>query len=297
MNSKQLEYGIALSKELNFSTVAERFGISQPALSKQISNLEKNIGVELFDRSSNPITLTAAGEHFFCEAEKLLYREEQLYRSMGEFVSGKRGNLTVGISPFRSLYLIPHLCKKIKDKFPDIKIILHEDSSDQLRKLAAEGKFDFAIVNLPVDESLLDVIPIEQDKLVIAIPESMANEICDSNETDKIDFAKCKDIPFIVVGPNQEMRILYEKMCTATEIQPKIAMEVVGLTTAWAMVREGIGATLLPLQFIEGMENNGSIKMFIPNCETNIRQPAIITRHGQYISEYAKYAIDILTEE
>lgn len=296
MNNKQLEYAIELSKKLNFSAVAEKFGISQPALSKQISNLEKSLGIALFDRTSNPISLTAAGEHFFREAEKIIYREDQLYRSMEDFKSGKRGKLTIGISPFRSLYLIPKLCKKIKDKFPDIKIVLHEDSSDQLRKMAAEGKFDFAIANLPVDESVLDVIPIEQDKLVVAVPENIASEITDSKSSGTIDFAKCKNIPFIVVGQNQEMRILFEKICTAAETQPKIAMEVVGLTTAWAMVREGIGATLLPLQFIQGMENDSSIKLFVPDCEMNIRQPAIITRHGQYISEYAKYAINTLKE-
>ena len=61
MNSKQLQYAIALSKSLNFSAVAEEFGISQPALSKQISNLEKTLGTELFDRTKTPIAITPAG--------------------------------------------------------------------------------------------------------------------------------------------------------------------------------------------------------------------------------------------
>lgn len=80
MNNKQLQYAIALSKSLNFSRVAEQLGISQPALSKQVLNLEKEIGVELFDRKQNPIAVTAAGEYFFCQAENLLYREEQLLK-------------------------------------------------------------------------------------------------------------------------------------------------------------------------------------------------------------------------
>ena len=71
-------------------------------------------------------------------------------------------------------------------------------------------------------------------------------------------------------------------------------MEVVGLTTAWAMTRAGIGATLLPLQFINSMENKGSVHLFVPDCEANTRQPAIITRHGQYLSEYANFAIEFL---
>ena len=90
------------------------------------------------------------------------------------------------------------------------------------------------------------------------------------------------------------MRLLFDKICISSDIKPKIAMEVVGLATAWSMACAGIGATLLPLQFVRQMDNGHSIRLFIPDCETNIRQPAIITRHGQYLSEYAKYAIDIL---
>lgn len=296
MNNKQLQYAIELSKTLNFSLVAEKLGISQPALSKQISSLERELGVKLFKRGKNPMALSPAGEYFFQEAQNLLYREKQLYRSMEDFKSGKRGNLVIGISPFRSLYLLPNLCKKIKEKYPDIKIVLQEDSSDQLRKKAAEGKYDFAIANLPVDESRLDTIPIEPDKLVLAVHKKLLSFI-DAPQKDnlsRISFKHCKDLPFVVVGQTQEMRLLFDKLCITSDIKPKIAMEVVGLATAWSMACAGIGATLLPLQFVKQMDTGHSIKFFIPDCETNIRRPAIITRHGQYLSECAKYAIDIL---
>lgn len=296
MNNKQLQYAIELSKVLNFSLAAAKLGISQPALSKQISSLEKELGIKLFNRCENPITLSAAGEHFFQEAKQLLFREEQLYRSMEDYKSGKRGNLTIGISPFRSLYLLPDLCKKVKEKYPDVKIILQEDSSDQLRKKSAEGKYDFAIVNLPVDESLLDVIPIEPDKLVLAVPKKLL-PLIDTPKKESLDlisFKDCKNLPFIVVGKNQEMRLLFDKICITSDIKPKITMEVIGLTTAWSMASVGIGATLLPLQFVSQMDTAHSIRFLTPDCEANIRQPAIITRHGQYISEYARYSIDIL---
>ena len=299
MNNKQLEYALKLAKNLSFSLTAQEFGISQPALSKQISKLEKELEVDLFDRKTNPISLTAAGEYFFRETNILLFREEQLRRSMQEFKTGSKGKLVIGISPFRSLYLIPNICKEVKKKYPDIKIVLNEDSSDQLRQMAAEGKFDFAIVNLPVDESILDVTLIEQDSLVLAVPESMVSELKSSKSTNlpKIDFRDCSKIPFIVVSKAQEMRQLFEKICSSADIIPNIAMEVVGLTTAWTMVRNGLGATLLPLQFVKSMNPDDNIKLFIPDCEMNVRQPAIITRHGQFIPDYAKYAIELLTSK
>ncbi|MBO5913378.1 MAG: LysR family transcriptional regulator [Clostridia bacterium] len=298
MNTRQLRYAVELYKNPNISHVALKLGITQPALSKQILSLENELEVKLFDRTTNPLTVTPAGEHFLKEARKLLYNEEQLLRSMEDFKSGKRGNLNIGVSPFRCLYLIPSLCEKIKEKYPNVQITLHEAGSDQLRQSACEGKFDFAIVNLPVDESVLDVVPIESDALVLAVPELLCNKINGySDTTEKIELSQCSNLPFVVVGQSQEMRQLFEKSCAAANITPKISVEVVGLASAWAMCRQGLGATILPKQFVNNMCNGQKIKMFTLKHSVRSRQPAVITRKGQYISEYAEYAIKLLSEQ
>ncbi len=298
MNTRQLQYAIALSESLNFSQVAEQLGISQPALSKQILNLENDLGIKLFNRSTTPLTVTPAGDHFLKEAQKLLYREEQLLRSLEDFKSGKRGRLNIGVSPFRCLYFIPQLAEKLKERFPDIQIVLHEESSDLLRKGAVEGKYDFAIVNLPVDESVLDVVPIETDTLVLAVPENLCDRITGYNDIcDTIELSNCSDLPFVVVGQSQEMRQLFEKSCAAENVTPIISIEVVGLASAWAMCRQGLGATLLPKQFIENMGSDEKIKMLTLKHSVRSRQPAVITRKGQYVSEYAEYAIKLLSEQ
>lgn len=299
MNNKQLEYAIELSKSLNFSQVAKKMGISQPALSKQISSLEKKLGVLLFDRSKSPIEITPAGKYFFNHAQKLLYQEQQLYRSMQDFADGKKGQLTIGTSPFRAMYLFPHICKKVKEKFPDINIVVRDYSSDILKRKAAEGKYDFVVVNMPIDESLFDAYPIEQDNIVLVVHKSLINLIENPPESsmEKLNFKNCKKLPFIVVDQKLEMRQIFRKICSLADITPNIAMEVVGLATAWSMAKEGIGATLLPLQFVKNMDQDKNINIFIPDCDANIRQPAIITRHGQYISPYAQYAMDLLTNK
>jgi DNA-binding transcriptional LysR family regulator len=299
VNTRQLQYAVEIYKSLNFSAVAERLGITQPALSKQILNLENEIGVKLFNRSTTPLTVTPAGEYFLQEAQKLLYQEDQLLRSMEDFKSGKKGELSVGISPFRSLYLMPGVAKELKRKFPEVRIVLHEHGSDRLRRETAEGKYDFAIVNLPVDESVLEVTPIEPDTLVLAVPKEAAEGLAFDSGVSMpcIDFADCKDLPFVVVGQGQEMRQLFEKSCASANFQPRIAMEVVGLTTAWAMCRAGIGATLLPLQFINNMGGDENVVLLSLKHSICSRQPAIIVKKGQYMSEYAKYAIRLLLQQ
>ena len=298
MNRKQLQYVIELSQDLNFSLVAEKLGISQPALSKQILSLEKELDVKLFDRNNIPMTLTAAGEHFVTEAKKLIYREDQLLRSMEDYKSGKSGKLEIGISPFRSLYLVPTIVKRVKDKFPGVTIVLHEEGSDMLRKNAAEGKFDFAVVNLPVDESVLDVALIEADNLVLAVPKSMCEGLPYADDNiPEIDLKACKGLQFVVVSPAQEMRQFFDKICADAEFTPNVAMEVVGVSTAWSMARAGMGATLLPLQFVKSLASDDNIRLYkLKNCHYS-RQPAIVTRRGQYVSEYAKYAIELLTQK
>lgn len=297
MNSKQLQYAVKLSEALNFSQVAEQLNISQPALSKQIMSLEQELGIRLFDRRTVPLSLTPAGEYFIHGAKELLYRESQLVRSVEGFKSGELGKLVIGISPFRGLYLIPDIAKKVREKYPGVQIVLHEAGSDQLRKEAAEGKFDFAIVNLPVDESTLDVTPIESDTLVLAVPKRLADTLPCAFDImrPEIEFTDCRDLPFIVVGHGQELRQLFDKLCSAADFQPNIAAEVVGVATAWAMAQAGIGAALLPLQFVGGKRFCDDLVLFsLKNkAHTYTRQPAIVTKRGQYISEYAKYAMDL----
>lgn len=294
MNTKQIQYAIKLSKTLNFSQVAAQLNISQPALSKQILSLEKELGVKLFDRSYNPMTLTPAGEYFIRNAEDLLYREDQLMRSMEQFQTGEAGQLVIGATPFRSSYMIPNIVKKVREHFPGIKVRLHEAGSDILRAKVQEGAFDFAVVNLPVDDSILNVTPLEPDRLVLLVPDKLLDKLPVDPSADEIDFALTKDLPFAVVGNTQEMRILFEKLCASAEFQPNIAVEVVGLTTAWDMVRSSVAATILPFQYVENNISSNNVHVFGIKNTVYTRQPAIVTRRGQHITAAAAYAMDLL---
>ncbi len=296
MNSRQLQYALMLSQTGSFSQVAEKLNITQPALSKQILALEKELNVKLFDRSTTPLTLTPAGEFFIRKAQELLYKEDQLLRSMEDFQSGEAGQLVIGITPFRSSYLIAEVMKKVRDKFPKTQIRLREIGSNILRKEIAEGKYDFAVVNLPVNDALLEVQPLEADKLVVAVPEQMTVLLGEKAATNALTFGDCKDLPFVVVGKTQEMRRLFDSLCASEDIDPEIAAEVVGLNTAWAASFAGVGATLLPKQFIKEQESRVGLRIYEIKNAVYTRQPAVVTRRGQYLSPAAKYAMELLTK-
>lgn len=296
MNSKQLQYALSLSKIRNFSQVSEQFHISQPALSKQIIALENELGVRLFDRSTTPLTLTPAGESFVQKANELLCAEDVLIKTMERFRTGESGRLTIGLSSFRSLYMMPRTVRKLKERFPGLQVILAETDRTQRHKGILEGQYDFAITNLPVDESLLDVIPLEPDQLVLAVPQSLVDLIpdFDADPAVPVNLGLCRDLPFVAVVKQQEMRQLFDQLCRSAQLDPQIYVEVVGLATAWAMVKSGIGAAVLPEQFVLGDAASHNILLRPIQQIASPRQPVIVTRKGQYLSEYAEYAISLL---
>ena len=295
MNSRHLQYALLLSQSCSFSQTAEALGISQPALSKQISNLEAELGIKLFDRNHVPMTLTPAGEYFVRKARSMLYEEEQLLKAINQFKSGENGKLEIGVTPFRSIYLMPDIVRQIKLRFPGVQVVLHEANSAALRKNAAEGKYDFAVVNLPADEAVFEIMPLERDALVIAVPGGMMDLLPDK-KPEELDFTDCAALPFVTLGQSQEMRQLYDKLCTRWNIQPNISAEVVGITTAWAMAKAGVGATLLPYQFVKSGYSSEDLMLIPVKDNLYPRQPAILTRRGQYVSDYARYAMELLRE-
>ena len=298
MNANQLEYAVRLAQVRNFSQLAEELHISQPALSRHIQNLEQELGVKLFDRSTSPLTLTPAGAYFIESAKDLLYKEDQLLKTMGRFKSGEAGRLTIGVSPFRCMYLMPDVVKAVRDKFPGVQVVLHEAASAQLRKETMDGKYDFSILNLPVDESVLDVIPLEPETLVLAVPNEWAATLpsTQNGQYREVDFADCKELPFITVGETQEMRNWFDKICAEANVRPSVVTEAVSLTSAWALAFAGVGATLLPLPFIKRENFEGRLSLFTIKDKSYMRQPAVVMRRGQFHSEYARYAIEHLKQ-
>ncbi len=294
MNSRQLHYVVQLSEIGSFSKLAELLNVTQPALSKQILALEKELGVKLFKRTNNSVSPTPAGAHFVREARDLLYKEDQLIKSMMQYKVGDKGELVIGVTPFRSSYLMPNLIKNLTKKFAGLQVRLVEEGSDLLRHDAADGKFDFAVVNLPVDDSVLEVTELEPDSLVLVVP----NKLCEKYNLNgkSLDFSDCKNLPFVVVSATQEMRVLFDRLCASVNVYPKITAEVTGLVTALEIAHSGVAATLLPKQFVNS-RNVHEVTLFQLKNNTSMRQPAVVRKKGQYKSVYAEHAIKLLKEQ
>lgn len=296
MNSRQLQYAVMLAQTRNFSQVAQELSISQPALSKQIIALENELGVKLFDRNTTPLSLTSAGEFFIQRARELLLEEEVLLKNMDRFRSGEYGKLSIGVAPFRSLYLMPPVVRALKERYPDLQLTLGEYVRTQLEKGLNDGVYDFIITNLPIEDEHLEAVPLEKDTLVLAVPNCLMPLLEEPAAGKSVDLSCCSRLPFVVVSRGQEMRQLFDKLCCRAGIHPNIYVEVVGITTAWTMVQTGVAATLLPKQFIQSSASKEDVTLFEISQDAYVRQPAIVTRRGQFVSEYARYAMELLMQ-
>ncbi|MEN6314888.1 MAG: LysR family transcriptional regulator, partial [Clostridiaceae bacterium] len=160
MDFRQLHYMLKVAEEKSFSKAAKKLYISQPSLSQYISNVEQQLGVRLFDRTTNPLTLTYAGELYEETAKNILYLKDQLLSQMDDIANLQRGHITIGISPFRSTYFLPTILPLFKKNYPGIDVSLAEGTMAELLELAINGATDFSIMTLPIPGELMSYDPI-----------------------------------------------------------------------------------------------------------------------------------------
>src|SRR5690606_11230299 len=124
MELRQLQYALAIAKEMNFSRAAEKLHIAQPSLSQQLSKLEKEIGVLLFPRSTNSVELTYAGSVFMEKAQTIIDTVEMLKREMDDISQMRKGKLIVGSLPITGSHILPLVLPIFQQRYPEIEIQL-----------------------------------------------------------------------------------------------------------------------------------------------------------------------------
>lgn len=257
MTFQQLEYVLVVAEERSFSKAAKKLYIAQPSLSQYIISIEKNIGVQIFDRSVNPIKLTAAGELFVKSAREILKLKRQLDDSMAAMADLKSGRLKVGVSHLRNSSLMPMVLPKFKERFPGVNLELIEGSIAELEVETINGNIDIFIGSLPISDSFSYEI-VDEEKLLLAVPpnHSMNKRFIskdkikdDSNliiEDVAIDLKEVKEEPFVLLRPEQNLHRMAVKLCKNAGFNPKIQIENKTIDSTIAMVIAGLGVSIIP---------------------------------------------------
>lgn len=304
MDIRQLQYVVQLAENKNFSRAAEKLHIAQPSLSQQLAKLEKEIGVQLFQRDTSSVNLTHAGEVFVDRAQKILDLVEQLKNEMDDISQMRSGKLVIGSLPITGSHILPLVLPVFREQYPHIEIVLLEDTSANLEMLTAKGQADVSLLSLPISDPSLDYQPVieERIRLAVAPQHRLAQRMAARNDGTvkgandrQVKISELKDEPFIILKRGQGFRQITLDLCESAGFNPNIVFESSNIETVQSLVATGMG-----IAFVPDMVSRTAWSQFTPTYIDLAEQPSrtlvIAYRQGRYMSKATQAFIDILLQ-
>lgn len=242
MTLVQLEYVLAVATYKNFTLAADKSFVTQPTLSMQIQKLEKELDIEIFDRSTQPIQLTKIGEKVVEQAKIILKEAKKMPQLVNEEKGLMEGTFNIGVIPTMLPTLVPLFYKTFKEKHPKTNLIIRELQTDEIVKRLNDGTLDFGLVVTPLHEEQIVEKKLFYEPLVAYIPPHHSlheKSIIDINDLN-ID-----DILLLKEGHCFRNNVL--NLCEAAKINNQsLKLDSGSLYTLIKLADEGYGFTLLP---------------------------------------------------
>lgn len=287
MELRQLQYTIQIAEERNFSRAADKLHIAQPSLSQQLSKLEQELGVKLFQRNTSSVELTHAGASFIEHAQKILDAVEQLRQEMDDISQLRAGRVVIGSMPITGSHLLPYVLPAFKKTYPEIQVNLLEDTSLNLEKLTAGGGTDLSLLSLPLQESSLTYEPIGEEMIDLAVPPGHPLAELE-HHPEGVAIERLKDEPFIVLKKGQGFRTMTIDLCKSAGFEPNVVFESNNIETVQSLVAAGMGITFVP-RFIARAKRSELIPVYVPlAAPVPSRTLVIAYRKGRYLSKAAE---------
>ena len=293
MEIRQLMYAIQIAAERNFSRAAEKLHIAQPSLSQQLSKLEKELGVLLFKRSTNSVELTHAGAVFVHKARQIVDMTEQLRREMEDLADLRKGRVVVGSVPVTGAHVLPSVLPVFREAYPDIEVVLIEETSKRLEELTASGSTDVCLLSLPIDDPSLAYLPVIEEEICLAVPPEHA--LASRGDTSPVPLGGLRDEPFILLKKGQGFRAIAHQLCESAGFEPRIVFESGNIDTVQALVAAGMGIAFVPRMIVRA-DWAGRAPVYLPIEGRPTRTLVIAYRKGRYLSNAAEAFIATFTD-
>ena len=252
---KQLRYLTALAEHRHFGRAAEACAVTQPALSMQIRDLEKDLGIDLVERRPGEVILTETGAEVARRAERVLAGARDLTefaRHSGRLLSGR---LRLGVIPTLAPYVLPQILPALQRRFPELRIDLRETQTRTLMDELARGALDAVLLALPVDEDDIETLPLFDDPFLLAVP--AADERSDGARVDARDIEQER---LILLEEGHCLRDQALAFCAPRRDAPA-GLGATSLSTVMQMVANGYGVTLLPKIALDVEQRDERVKL------------------------------------
>lgn len=244
MELRHLRYFTAVARTLNFSMAARVLNIAQPPLSRQIRDLEQEIGATLFDRGTRPMQLTAAGRFLHEQAEQILARIDEVVVGTRRLAEGERGWFGVGFVPTTLYTLLPDLLRRFRLACPEVDIGLSELTTLQQIDALRAGRIDIGFGRLQLGAADIACEVILDETLAVILPAGHP-----MGALPEIGLADVQRLPLIVypARPRPSYADQVIEVFKSRGLMPTIAFEVNEMQTAVGLVASGAGVTLVPM--------------------------------------------------
>lgn len=298
MGSLQLQYMLRVAEEKSFSKAAGKLFISQPSLSHCIQRLEKQMGVQLFDRSTNPLSLTYAGEIFAEEAKHILAMQHKLQTHMQDIADFKKGRLTIGVSVYQSSLIFPMILPAFHEKFPEIEVIPMEGNFSQLEDFAIRGITDLTFATVPLNIPRFKWEPLFTENIVLMVPLShhLSNNANKRPPWTEIQLSDLRNEPFILLSPGRRLRQLADQCFINAGFQPRIVFESHIPETIYNLVRAGMGLSFGTDMILQLGFSNDQVAYFTLAEHLPPRALSIVYQEGRYLPRAAFEFISLTKE-
>ena len=302
MNLKQLKYVIVLANERSFSKAADVLNISQPSLSQYIKKIEKQIGLELFERANGHVRLTDAGRIYLDTGKKILDLEHQMQSQLLELSGCKAGSIIVGTTPFRSVTMMPRAVAEFKKLYPGIHVVVDERGNQELSEAAERGEFDVCVATLPINERIYNYDVIMEEEVFVAVPRGseldrkleQAAIFMKERKHRAVDVQLLNGESFVMITDVQIMQKKLRDLCMDYNLDLQVAAIVKSLEAQNAMVREGVGAALVPTGVEKFEDKDGEVRYYSFIQEIPRRTVVAMYHREKILSKVVKDFITIM---
>lgn len=244
MTITQLEYIVAVDTYRSFVGAADKCFVTQPTLSMQVQKLEDTLGVKLFDRSKQPVTPTEIGIEIITQARILLSEAEKIKEIITDRQKELSGELKVGIIPTIAPYILPKILHGFIEKYPQVKLIVWEQTTEQIIEQLKLGMIDCGILSTPLHESNLTELPVFYENFVAYVSKNSKLSKKKSIVPDDIDMEE-----IWILNEGHCMREQVLNICQrrkATQGFKHFEYNTGSVETLKRMVDQNNGATILP---------------------------------------------------
>jgi LysR family transcriptional regulator, hydrogen peroxide-inducible genes activator len=253
---KQLRYFEAVARFNHFGRAAEHCAVSQPALSMQIQELEKNLGLQLVERRSKGVRLTVEGKEMALRASRILAEVRDLTDFARQRARPLSGALHLGVIPSVAPYVLPPLLPILREQYPGLDLHIRETQTQALLQQLLDGTLDLLLLALPVNHPEIETIRLFEDRFLLALPRTHRAQGRVRATADLI-----KGDRLLLLEEGHCLRDQALTFCQLRQVDSINTFGASSLSTIVQMVANGLGLTLLPEISVDLETRHADIKV------------------------------------